>query len=794
MRLSSTDLLLRLGQGETIASVCDAAGWSRSEFDVWWREECRKRVPAMQGAQRVAGLRGAVRIEHDRFGIPHVFAENDRDLFFGFGYAAAQDRLFQLEYLRRKARGTLAEVLGPEAVESDVLSRTAGLAQIADAELPTLPTEVRQLLAAYTAGINALIENSGDNLPIEFDLLGYRPSPWLPTDSLVIEGEFRWYLTVRFPVIAIPELAKRTLGDGPLYRAFLQGEVDDESILLPGEYAANPRALQATTHHSPLTTHHPGDGGPGSNNWVLAGKRTVTGKPIVASDPHVPFHAVSIWHQVRLHGGSFNVAGVALAGMPAVMIGRNRKVAWGITNNICSLRDLYQEKIDSAHPNCFLYDGKWEPAKQRKEVIQVKGAAPVEKIIRSSRNGPIVDEILPAAARGTGPVSLRWVGFEPCGWLTAVIGMNRANTCAEFREATRPWCVPTFNLVFADSDGHVGHQCVGKIPIRTNWDRGYRPGWDPAHQWKEFIPFESMPHLIDPPRGFVVTANNRTAPDDYPYPLSGTWSGGYRARRIREMLERRPKLSREDCQKMQLDVHSGRAKSALPALLKVLVDGGDAHARAAVQLLTAWDCIVRSDSAAATIFNVFFTRWCGTVAAERFPRETAGFVAANVGGLAMRLLQGDDLGWFLRQSREQAIRITFTAALDELATRLGPDTATWQWGRLHVLLQKHFLSGRGDLGQLFDRSGLPLGGDGNTVNSSTPDPSYAAWLGATYRMVCDLADPQLGMWSIEVGSVSGHPGSPHYDDQLPPWSAGELHYIALAATNADGPRLTLEPR
>src|SRR5438128_2089206 len=368
MRLSSHELLPRLGGGETIASVCDAVGWSRAQFDVWWREECRKRAPASQGAQRVAGVRNSIRIERDRFGIPHVFAENDHDVFFGFGYAVAQDRLFQLDYLRRKARGTLAEILGSEAVESDILYRTAGLARIADAELPTLPADVQQLLAAYTAGITALIEESKDNLPIEFDLLGYRPSPWQPTDSLVIEGEFRWYLTVRLPVIAIPELAKRTLGDGPLYRAFLQGEVDDESILLPGEYPTRP---------SPLTTRDSsGDGGPGSNNWVLAGSRTATGKPIVASDPHVPFHAVSIWHQVRLHGGSFQVAGVALAGMPAVMIGRNRRVAWGITNNICSLRDLYQEKTDAAHPGCFPFAAHWARTNERAEVIQLQCAAP----------------------------------------------------------------------------------------------------------------------------------------------------------------------------------------------------------------------------------------------------------------------------------------------------------------------------------------------------------------------------------------------------------------------------------
>ena len=780
MKMPPPDMLSRLGGGQSIATLCKDNGWTRAEFDAWWQAESRRRVTA-QDVQFLRGLEDGCRIRRNRWGIPFVDAPTERDLFFGFGYATAQDRLFQLDYLRRKARGTLAEVLGPEAVESDVLYRTMGLAQIANAELPTLPAGVRGLLSAYTSGINALIEETKDNPPIEFDLLGYRPAPWQPTDSLVIEGEFRWYLTVRFPVIAIPELAKRTLGDGPLYRAFLQGEVDDESILLPGEYIAgrsDRSPILSKTDRSGVLSHG-GDAGPGSNNWVLAGSRTATGKPIVASDPHVPFPAVSIWHEVVLRGGDFQLAGVALAGMPAVLIGRNRRVAWGITNNICSLRDLYQEKTDPAHPNCFLFGGTWEPARQREETIQVKGAAPVTKTIRASRNGPIVDEVLPAPARHTAPVSLRWVGFEPCGWLTALVGMNRADTCAEFREATRPWAVPTFNLVFADADGHIGHQCVGKIPMRTNWDRGYRPGWDPQHQWHGYIPFESMPHLIDPPRGFVVTANNRTAPDDYPYPLSGTWSGGYRARRIRELLEPRPKLAREDCQKMQLDVHSGRAVAAAPSLVGTLQNDADSRVRQAVELLKKWDCVVRSDSAAAVIFNVFFARWCQAVASERFPKETAGFVAAYVGGLAMRLLQKDDLVWFQRQSREQAIRAAFGGALDELTTKLGPEMATWQWGRLHVLLQKHFLSSRGDLGQLLDRSGLPLGGDGNTVNSSTPDPTWGAWLGASYRMVSDLADPKLGMWAIDVGSASGHPGSAHYDDQIQPWSEGKLHYLAL---------------
>ena len=482
-----TDWLTRLGAGEPIASL----GGSREEFDAWWRDECRRRVPAATGD--LTGPRGAVRIDRSAHGLPHVRATTDADVFFGFGYVTAQDRLFQLDYLRHKAAGRLAELLGPEAVESDRLYRTLGLKQIADREWDTLTADTRELVTAYSAGVNALIDRSRGHLPIEFGLLGYEPEPWSPVDCLLIHGEFRWYLTGRFPVIAIPELVKRAVGDGPLYREFLLGEADDESILHPGEYKAKLGSDSARGTS--------GDDGPGSNNWVLAGPRTTTGKPIVCSDPHVMFAAVSIWHEVALTGGSFRVTGVALAGMPAVMIGRTDRVAWGITNNICMLRDLYQEKTDPAHSGCFRYDGQWEPARERTETIQVRGGSPVTVTIRSSRNGPIVDDVIPAVCKPTGPVSLRWQGFEPCGWLPAMIGMNRAKTAVEFREAGRPWAVPTFNLVYADADGHVGFQTVGRLPIRTTPERAYRPGWDPAHQWQGTIPYDELPHAIDPPRG-----------------------------------------------------------------------------------------------------------------------------------------------------------------------------------------------------------------------------------------------------------------------------------------------------
>lgn len=769
MKLTTKELLHRLGGGERVADLCAAAGMTRPQFDAWWRDECRRRVPTGQP------LRSGVSIERDQRGIPTIRAANDADLFFGFGYATAQDRLFQLDFFRRKARGRIAEILGPEAVESDRLYRTLDLSRIADNEWTTLPADTQKLLQAYSDGINALINDTRDNVPIEFDLLDYPPARWQPTDSLAIIGDFRWYLTGRFPVIVIPELVKRALGDGALYREFLLGEADEESILQPGEYRRRQGDKEARRQGEDSGG---GDGYGGSNNWVLAGTRTVTGRPLVASDPHIPFQAVSIWHEVKLVGETFHVAGVALVGMPAVMIGRNERVAWGITNNICSQRDLYQEKTDPGHPGCFLHDGRWEVAKQREEMIEVRGQPAVRHIVRSSRNGPIVDEFLPAPARETGPVSLRWLGFEPCGWLPALIGMNRARNCADLRESARPWSVPTFNAVFADVDGHIGFQTVGRIPLRRAPERGYRPGWDPQHQWTGFIPFDELPRLVDPPRGYAVTANNRVAPADYAYSVSGCWAGGYRARRIREEIEARAKWSKEDCQRVQMDVVSGRAKAGVPALIAALAGDRDPRVQGMLTLLKTWDHRIAIDSVAAAVFNVFFAHWCRRVMRERLDAAAADVAAANAGGLGVRLLAEDRVGWF-RSDRVAAMREAFVAALDELATKLGPSQSQWTWGRLHTLRQEHMLTGRGDLGILLDRSGMPAPGDGTTVCSGTQDANHAAWLGATYRMVADLADSDLGMWSVEVSGESGHPGSPHYDDQATTWDRGELYYVKL---------------
>lgn len=782
--MESPELLHRLGAGQSIDSLCKAAGWSRSQFDAWWQKEAASRAPRGHGSER-AGVQAEVSIWRDRYGIPHIFAQHRADLWFGFGYAMAQDRLFQLDYLRRKALGRLAEVLGPDGLPLDLVSRTVGLNRIAREELARLSEETRFYLDAFARGVNAWIEHC-PRLPIEFDLLNYRPEPWSPLDSLAIESEFRWYLTGRFPVIVGPELARRALGDGPLYRELLLGEEDDEAVVPPEAYAELSKRLTGDAWDAlPRRPREDvgqvmGDGdGTGSNNWVVAGRHTKSGQPMLASDPHIGFEAVSCWYQAHLCGDGFNVAGMAYVGLPAIMFGRNERVAWGITNNICSLRDLYQERTDAAHPGCFLFDGRWEPAREVVERIVVKGAATVERTIRLSRNGPIVDEILPAPADRSGPVALKWLGSYQGGWLTALLAMDRAANVNEFREALQPWHVPTFNMVIADADGRIAVQSTGRIPLRKSPERGYRPGWDPEHQWIGLLPFDAMPHAIDPPRGWLASANNRLAGNDYPYPLYGCWVSGYRARRIRQMIEAGlpSGFTVNDFSRMHCDTLSLRGVACLPPLLAALSSIADPRAPEAARYLREWDGCVEPDLVAPTLFNVFHTFWSKAVARVHFEGPTLELISKLAEGFAGRLLVDDPLGWFPAGQRQQALERAFTQTLDELTQRFGPDMAQWRWGRLHRLPLKHVLSQRGDLGQLLDHGGAEVGGDMVTVSNTGSGPQWLATSGAGYRLIADLSNNCL--WAIDAQSQSGQPATPHYSDQYPAWSTGQYHFLPL---------------
>ena len=778
MSMLDRALLTQLGQKLSIEQICSQAGLSLAEFHQRWRNTVESRVAV--GRSLSASVASPVTITRDQLGIPSIFADNDGDLFFGFGVAMAEDRLFQLDYLRRKALGRLSETLGPDGLDADLTSRTVGLNRIAANESQTLTPAVRQRLERFADGVNAHIEGLGENLPIEFDLLDYTPEPWSALDCVAIEVEFRWYLTGRFPIITIPELAKRILGSGELYEEFVLGEADDEAIVTPDDIG---RMSLGTPVRAEPIGHNMGDpeASTGSNNWVLGGGITDTAKPLLASDPHIAFEAVSCWYEAYLCGGDFQVAGMTYVGMPAIMFGRNEHISWGITNNICSQRDLYQEQTSTEHPEHFLYDGNWEPQRTLSETIHVRGGETLEKEIRFSRNGPIVDEILPLPARTTGPVSLKWLGMFQGGWLTSLHAVNQAENIEQFREALRPWHVPTFSMVVAEQTGRIGFQTSGRVPQRPSNQRGYRDGANPQDQWQGLIPFEEMPFVVEPSRGYVATANNRLAGEAYPHPLYGCWNSGWRAIRIRNMIEQTDSHSLADMGRMQLDHRSLRAANLAPALVELLRDSSESTIQQATEYLSAWDYEVSTTSVAATLFNLFFRKWTERVVLERFPADSAAFLSALAHGLAGRLLQENRVSWFASESeRRTAIERTMVQTLSDLRERLGEDMATWQWGRLHQMPLKHVLSARGDLGQLLDFGGEPVGGDMWTVGNTGCGPDFEAITGAGYRMLCDLSSSPPQLLAVDSQGQSGCPGSVHYADQLDDWLNGRYHVLTMS--------------
>ena len=791
MNKTDKDMLLRLGAGDSIQAICDDAGLTRAEFDQWWTTQTARRVPTMEGTKTASGLSRRVEIARDEWGVPHVIAGTDDDLFFGYGYATAQDRLWQLDYYRRKARGCLSEVIGPSGIEIDTVSHTIGLTCTAEENLARFPEKTKRRLQAYTDGINAFMEKSKSNLPIEFALLGYEPHEWTPLDSVAIWQEFRWYLTGRLPIIAIPDLAKRALGEGPLLDDFITGEAEDESIVPRGSYSP------ARTGQVPVgeVLGDP-DEGIGSNNWVVSGRKSTSGAPMVASDPHIAFGAVSCWYEVHLSGPEMNVAGAGYVGVPGIVFGRNETLAWGVTNNICSQRDIYREQEHPDRPGHFRFDDEWRPAKQETVEIAVKGEGTREITVTRTHNGPIVDALLPEPLRASDKVSARWLGTGSGDEITCMLDLAAARNCGEAREALRDWIVPTWSYVFGDVEGHIAYQAVGRIPIREQWNRERRPGWDPAHQWRGFIPYDALPAVSDPDEGYARSANNRTAPEDYPYPLSGTWSSGHRALRIRQMLEEKEQFSREDFARMQTDTLSMRAVEALPSLVETLKRSSDPRVLEAAESLSAWNGRMDVDEVGASIFEFFFAEWSTAVAAERFTGDEVPLVAGAISGFAVRLLADDKHGYLHSSSREDAIVACMVRALDALTERLGPDMAEWRWGRIHKITLNHLLSERGDLSDLLRRGGQPVGGNGITVSNTGFDPNYLASIGANWRHNADLADDPPGLWAVDATGQSGHPGSPHYGDQLTQWLAGRHHYLPLDRERAQAQAaqtLTLKP-
>ena len=753
----------------------------------------RRPQARINGWLNLPGLRAPVEVIRDRWGVPHIYAENNHDLMFAQGFVHAQERLWQMDYNRRLASGRLSEILGPEALPLDRWIRILGLRRAAQRDQLILEPHVLQLLEAYAMGVNARIAQG--RLPVEFALLRYRPRSWTITDTFVWAKLIAWTLSSNWE----SELLRAHLVAklGPELAAQLEPDMSTQwpSILHPGvDYTitgatALERAKSAGSHMGP-GIHD----GLGSNNWVLDGSRTTSGRPLLANDMHLFLSIPAIWFENHLVGGELDVTGVSFPGVPGVIVGHNQRVAWGFTNGFADVQDLYIEHLRRGGDGGVQYEltGEWHDATVIQEQIYVRGGDSVIEEVILTPHGPIINSLAGDFA-GEQPLALRWTTLEPERMFLALYKMNRARDCGEFREALRYWSSPVQNTVYADVDGDIAYTLAGRIPIRAKGEGLVPvPGWNGEYEWTGYIPFEELPHFYNPPQGYVATANNRVVDQDYPYFISREFVVGERAERIIELIESQAQIDSEYIQRMQFDQVSLLARKVAKYVGKLQVE--DSELAVVAGLLGDWDGELSSGSAAAAIYEVFNLRLMNLILRDKLGDLAIRYIGkgptpilADLSIFSQRarewlqsILEQPESHWFdlgNGETRDEVLRTVLRETVDFLKDEIGPQVKNWTWGNLHRLVFPHPL-GRGTLLQrIFNRGPYSVGGDNSTIwltSFSKLDLRTENLVGPPFRFIADLGDWRNSLGLLAPGQ-SGHPGSQHYADQVEAWFTKGYH-------------------
>lgn len=762
----------------------------------------RQSLPRTEGEVRIAGVTAPVEILRDRYGIPHIFAQRDEDAIFGLGYVHAQDRLWQMEMNRRTASGRLAEILGAAALETDRFLRTLGVRRTAAANLRGVDAETRRLLEAYAAGVNAFL--AGDPvLPPEFWITGApRPEPWTAVDSAAWAKMMAWDLSGNWRNELLRMRLAKTL---PLARihefvAPYPGEAPPAIADLKALYGSLERGgVQLAEDAARLLAIAPGapPDGVGSNNWVVSGAHSASGKPLLANDPHLGLTAPPVWYFAHLSVAGRNVIGATLPGVPAVVLGRNDRIAWGFTNTGPDVQDLYLEKLDAAG-NYVTPDGP-RPFTVIEESIGVKGAPDEPLRIRVSRHGPVISDVSRSAAEAMPRgyvVAFAWTALlEDDKTLQAAHKIARAGDWQDFLAAARDYQVPQQNMVYADVDGNIGFVAPGRIPVRKpeNDLKGLAPapGWEARYDWAGWIPFEDLPQQYNPAGGRLWSANERITPPGYPHFLTSEWHPPYRSNRIRELLEATPRHSVASFARIQSDVVSLAMRESLPHMLKARPAGEPA--RRALELLRQWDGSASPERAEPVIAWAWWREFTRLLYADELGESFRGqwtarapFVANVLAGRGEHALWCDDVRTPAVESCEQLLAASLEAALADLAKRFGSDMAQWRWGEAHVARHEHRPFGRHPILQLGFDIRVPTPGDTYTVNVGRKnfgdeERPFANRHAASLRAVYDLADPEQSLY-IHSGGQSGNVLSPHYAAFTEAWAKNE--YIRMVTQRA----------
>lgn len=749
-------------------------------------EELRAALPAVEGTVRLAGLDGPVEVVRDSLGIPHVRASSTHDAFFAQGFVQAQDRLWHMEYDRRRATGRWAELVGPAAVEQDILMRRLGLAACAQADYAALNAETRAMLDAFAAGVNAFLDTTRTR-PVEYRLVGATPEPWEP-----------WHCCAVFRVrhATMGSLANKlwrlrilkTLG--PDWIGRLRAGDGEESPLVVPPGASYDDVPDGFDESSALAVELLGldlDGG--SNNWAVHGSRTASGTPLLAGDPHRALDVPNVYYQNHLSCPEFDAIGYSFVGTPAFShFGHNQHVAWGVTTANSDYRDLFVERFAPGDPTRYEFRGEWRSASRHQETISVRGAAPVTIDVTRTHHGPIV---VGDPAKGYALALASPTLTAPNRTFEALLPMLRARTVAELDEAKRPWVEPDNNFVMADTSGTIGYLTRGQVPVRSAANAWLPvPGWTGEHEWQGQIPFEEMPRARDPKQGFIATANQRVVGPEYPHYLSVDWAPPHRARRVNARLRPLTAATPADMAAIHADKLSlpSRTFVALARELEPL-DAPSAEARAR---LLDWDGTMGPADVAPTIYAVWREQITAAVLAgpALAPLVAAGPRYELIPSQALALhqrLRTPILGLLTR--RDDAVlppgeswaslgAKTLARAVAWLAETLGPNQDTWRWDRLHRTRPRHTLSAAfPELAELLDPPSVGVGGDGDTPQNGsytgTDAREFTLSVTSVTRYCFDLSDWDQSGWVSPLGA-SGHPGSPHYADQVTAWSEQRL--------------------
>lgn len=775
------------------------------------RYEIRKSFPVTEGTIAVTGLTDPVEVTRDEYGVPVIEARNNHDLMFALGYTHAQDRLWQMDITRRAGQGRLSELLGDATVPFDRMFRIVGIRRIAEDVEKGLSPEMRNMLQWYADGVNAYISTHKGKNPVEFDLLQYDPEPWKPVHSLILgrmmawELNLSWWTDLTFGAIAERVGLEKAQGIFPPYPNTVAPTVPAEAwktyAQLSGGY------LKVAHDFARLSGMASIQGG--SNAWAVSPGKSVTGAVVLANDTHLRLQVPSQWYEVRLRAPDFNASGMSVAGVPCVVTGRNDRIAWGVTNLMADDADFYVERIDSTDTTKYVYDGQSYPITYLEEEIGVRNQPGVPLTIRLTRHGPIVTDIQTMLQKGRAPyvASMRWVGAEPDDQLQAFFGMDRARDWQEFAEAMKRYPGPGQNFVYGDVDGNIGYWCGAKLPIRARRSSLLPlPGWEKENDWQGFVPPDKLPHLYNPPEGFVASANNKVVDDSYPYYISDLWEPPSRILRLREKLgSSNEAFSVDDFQRLQNDMFSNNAKDMLPFIMAAFKDSvlGVPEEQQVMEYLRNWNFVYSPQDIATSIYQEFYVHFLRNIYADEMGDDLFHdfLILANVPiRITSKLVQEDSTSaWFddIRtesvETRDDMIRKSLREAVVALRTRFGIETKMWRWGDLHPVTLQHPFGLKKPLDRIFNIGPFPYGGASTAMMSGEYDLNapFAAVIAASYRQIFELGGSDR-ISSILSSGQSGQIFHKHYSDQTNLWLNGGYRTTRWNDV-ARGEHLHLEP-